>query len=214
MMDATRLYPKGWHPQQIGRRRDWKGKAKHCERTFHPPKYYFIDFGISRQYDPFAGPPREEPIWGGDKTVPEFHRSDDPCDPFPTDVYYLGNMIRRDFLEVSVQVPELRMTSSPLFPGMERPGNTRTTRSRIHVPTRRRHGARRPDPTSCHGPGCRSLRGHTAGAKHPETPFSDDSPTPQRRRSMVPSRRALVPTYKIHRVPYTSCACNLSSPCL
>jgi hypothetical protein len=120
-MDAAHLYPMGWHPRDIERRRDWKGKAKHYERTLHPPKYYFVDFGLSRQYDPFSGPPREDPIWGGDKTVPEFQRSDDPCDPFPTDVYYLGNMIRRDFLEVSThELPSLATHLSLLFLGMER----------------------------------------------------------------------------------------------
>jgi hypothetical protein len=32
----------------------------------------FTDFGISRWYDLDEGPPLENPILGGDKTVPEF----------------------------------------------------------------------------------------------------------------------------------------------
>ncbi|KIK71956.1 hypothetical protein PAXRUDRAFT_181560, partial [Paxillus rubicundulus Ve08.2h10] len=32
------------------------------------------------------------------QTVPEFQHSDEPRNPFPTDVYYLGNMIREDFM--------------------------------------------------------------------------------------------------------------------
>ena len=38
--------------------------------------------------------------FGGDKTVPEFRQFNDLHDPFPTDVYYLGNILRTDFLEV------------------------------------------------------------------------------------------------------------------
>ncbi|KAI0633259.1 kinase-like domain-containing protein [Trametes polyzona] len=32
-------------------------------------------------------------------TVPEFQHSDEPRDPFPTDVYYLGSLIDQDFLQ-------------------------------------------------------------------------------------------------------------------
>lgn len=100
MMDATPLYPVPYHPFAILMKRDYSGWAKHLTRTQRPVKYYLIDFGISRRYDPKDGPPFEDPIYGGDKSVPEFARSLDPCDPFPTDVYYLGNMIRRHFLVV------------------------------------------------------------------------------------------------------------------
>ncbi|KAL1945766.1 hypothetical protein VTO73DRAFT_1768 [Trametes versicolor] len=75
--------------------RDWKGTAKHSTRTLHPVKYYFIDFGLSRRYDPKDDPPREHPILGGDKSVPGFQNwNGELLDPFPTDIYYLGNLIR------------------------------------------------------------------------------------------------------------------------
>ncbi|KZT10870.1 uncharacterized protein LAESUDRAFT_672427 [Laetiporus sulphureus 93-53] len=99
MMDPKPLFPKLFHPQKPKYTLDFKGYAKFFTRTKRPTKYYFIDFGLSRKYNPEDGPPREDPIWGGDKTVPEFHRSNDPCDPFPTDIYYLGNVIREDFLK-------------------------------------------------------------------------------------------------------------------
>jgi len=99
MMDPKPLFPKMFHPQAPRRTIDFKGRLKHYTRTDRPTKYYLIDFGLSRKYNPADGPPLEYPIWGGDKTVPEFHRSDDACDPFPTDIYYLGNMIREDFLQ-------------------------------------------------------------------------------------------------------------------
>ncbi|KAH0828802.1 hypothetical protein J3R83DRAFT_3250 [Lanmaoa asiatica] len=82
-------------------KRDYSGSAKHYTRTQRPPKYYFIDFGLSRRYDLTDADPREEPIWGGDKEVPEFQNSNEPCNPFPTDVFYIGNAIRKDFIEVS-----------------------------------------------------------------------------------------------------------------
>ncbi|KAL1945818.1 hypothetical protein VTO73DRAFT_1820 [Trametes versicolor] len=65
-------------------------------------KYYFIDFGLSRRYDPMDGPPREHPIRGGDKSVPEFQPGvwkGELLDPFPTDIYYLGNLIRMDIMK-------------------------------------------------------------------------------------------------------------------
>jgi len=99
MMDASGMYPRGFHPRLQNRNPGFTGSAKHLTRTQHPPKYFFVDFGIARRYDPVNGPPQELPIEGGDKTVPEFQASDGPCDPFPTDVYYLGNLIRREFLE-------------------------------------------------------------------------------------------------------------------
>ncbi|KAI0775850.1 kinase-like domain-containing protein [Trametes elegans] len=100
MMDPRPLYPNLYHPISIRRNPDMSGTAKHYTRTRRPVKYYLIDFGLSRRYNPAKGPPRSYPIWGGDRSVPEFHKSvDEPCDPFPTDVYYLGNVIRTEFLQ-------------------------------------------------------------------------------------------------------------------
>ena len=101
-MDGSGMFPEGYYPipTPLVMRPDFSGRAKYLTRTEQPPKYYFIDFGISCRYDSKDGPPLELPIWGGDKTVPEFHRSDEATNPFPTDVYYLGNMIKEHFLEV------------------------------------------------------------------------------------------------------------------
>ena len=98
-MDGT-MYPDGWHPCLGYKSRGGIADAKHYTRTERPPKYYLIDFGISRRYDPKDGPPMEDPILGGDKTVPEFQTSVAACNPFPTDVYYLGNVVRKDFIQV------------------------------------------------------------------------------------------------------------------
>lgn len=100
-MDPRPTFPNGWHPQTFRSKPNLNGHASYYTRTARPTKYFLIDFGISRKYEPSNKSPREYPIWGGDKTVPEFQHSDDAQDPFPTDIYYLGNMIREDFLQVS-----------------------------------------------------------------------------------------------------------------
>jgi len=99
MMDPRPLYPKLYHPAARLRSRDYKGTAKHYTRTAHPVRYYLIDFGLSRKYNPDDGPPSEDPIRGGDKTVPEFQNLAEPCNPFPTDIYYIGNLIREHFIQ-------------------------------------------------------------------------------------------------------------------
>jgi hypothetical protein len=106
MMDASDMYPDGFHPVAQDKTRDFNGTAKYHTRTQKPPKYYFVDFGISRRYDPAKDSPLEDPIIGGDKSVPEFQgdRAFERSDPFLTDVYYIGNMVRRDFLLVGVAI--------------------------------------------------------------------------------------------------------------
>lgn len=102
MMDPRNTYPEMFHPRLTTKSRDWKGVAKHFTRTQRPTRYYIIDFGLSLKFDPADGPPRAPHIEGGDKTVPEFQDLSAwvDRDPFPTDVYYVGNMIREDFLQV------------------------------------------------------------------------------------------------------------------
>lgn len=100
MMDAAPLYPEPYHPVKTYMKRDFSGEAKHFTRTQRPTRYYWVDFGLSRRYNPQDGTPMEAPIWGGDKTVPEFQISNEPRNPFPTDIYYLGSLIRETFIQV------------------------------------------------------------------------------------------------------------------
>lgn len=105
MMDPKPMFPQMFHPMSPHATRDWKRKVKYSTRTARPTKYLFIDFGLSRKYDSIDGPIREDIIFGGDKTVPEFQDPNlEPQDPFPTDVYYIGNMIREEFLQNSHSV--------------------------------------------------------------------------------------------------------------
>ena len=101
MLDPIHLYPETFHPMATDLNMDCSGDAKRFTRTQRPPKYYFIDFGLSRCYDPSDTNPKERPIWGGDKEVPEFQNSNEPRDPFATDVFYIGNAIKKDFILVS-----------------------------------------------------------------------------------------------------------------
>ena len=99
MMDPKPLFIDSFHPFRAHRTRDLKGVPRHHSRTQCPTKYYFIDFGLSRRYDPSITNPLEPIIMGGDSTVPEF-KSHEPQNPFPTDVYYIGHAIQETFLDV------------------------------------------------------------------------------------------------------------------
>ncbi|OCH88105.1 hypothetical protein OBBRIDRAFT_735113 [Obba rivulosa] len=101
MMDPEPMFPNLYHPIFTDEKRDLSGKARYYSRTERPTKYYLIDFGLSRKYNADNLSPRELPIIGGDKTVPEFQgeKYDEASDPFPTDVYYVGNMIRQYYLQ-------------------------------------------------------------------------------------------------------------------
>ncbi|KAJ7677614.1 kinase-like domain-containing protein [Mycena rosella] len=96
VIDPTQLYPYGFHPVIVWRNIANDNHAYSTTRTKCWPRYYIIDFGLSRRYDPSSGPPWEEVIHGADKTPPE-HRND-WCNPFPTDIYFLGNLLKEDFI--------------------------------------------------------------------------------------------------------------------
>lgn len=103
MYDATPMYPEGFHAIDTHRAPSWERKAVHYTRTDRPVRYIIIDFGLSvhitEDYTRLV-----YPAHGRDRTAPE-HRPEllatqTPHDPFPTDVYYLGNFILKEFIEV------------------------------------------------------------------------------------------------------------------
>ncbi|KAG6811430.1 hypothetical protein H0H92_007391 [Tricholoma furcatifolium] len=98
MADSVHLYKIPPHPFTLGQTIDFSGLPSLIfSRTQKPVKYYLIDFDLAKEYPP--GAPRLERVpWGGDKSVPE-HKLGAPCDPFPVDVYCLGNCIRVNFLD-------------------------------------------------------------------------------------------------------------------
>ena len=101
MLDPSGMYPNGFHPIQINRRRDFRARAKRFTRTLRPTRYYLIDFGLSRRYS--SRNALDQPMRGGDKSAPEHHFGN-PCNPFHTDIYHLGNLLRERFLKVRQNV--------------------------------------------------------------------------------------------------------------
>jgi hypothetical protein len=102
MLDPSGMFPNSFHPVDPSKAKDFRRKAKSYSRTRRPTRYLLIDFGHSRFYDPANGPPLDEPLSGGDKSAPEHQDGKTPCDPFPTDVYYLGNLVREDYMQVRI----------------------------------------------------------------------------------------------------------------
>ncbi|KAG6825702.1 hypothetical protein H0H87_008874 [Tephrocybe sp. NHM501043] len=101
MADAQHLFDAPVHPFRGYMRRDFVGLASIVtSQTLKPVKYYLIDFDLSKEYPPGGPPQLEEPPWGGDKSIPEhWLLNAPPCDPFPVDVYCLGNCVREQFLD-------------------------------------------------------------------------------------------------------------------
>ncbi|KAG5731671.1 hypothetical protein E4T56_gene843, partial [Termitomyces sp. T112] len=100
MADLGPLYDHPPHPMNHFMRRDFRGPiSTPISRTIRPVKYYFIDFNLSKIYGSQDARLRTPP-WGGDRTVPEHLLADaNPCDPFPVDVYCVGNLVRQQFLD-------------------------------------------------------------------------------------------------------------------
>jgi serine/threonine protein kinase len=99
MLEPSKMYPASFHPVNMGRSKDFRHKVKGHSRTWRPTRYLLIDFGLSRQYDPANGPPLDQPLRGGDKSAPEHQDGKTLCDPFPTDIYYLGNLVRKYYIQ-------------------------------------------------------------------------------------------------------------------
>jgi hypothetical protein len=140
MLDPSNMYPESFHPVKISRSKDFRHKAKAYTRTRRPTRYLLIDFGLSRQYEPANGLPLDKPIQGGDKTVPEHQDGKTLCNPFPTDVYYLGSLVRGYLMKVRVCVCD-RETVLML-------NDPEISRFRVYGIARCGHGPRRPDEAS------------------------------------------------------------------
>jgi hypothetical protein len=103
-MDATPLFDEPPHPLVPSMNKDYTRPLKPRIRTNRPVRYYFIDFGESEQYDLEHEEPRIElgrAGYGGDRSVPEFSTGAEYCNPFPVDVYRIGNFMRIKFIDVS-----------------------------------------------------------------------------------------------------------------
>jgi hypothetical protein len=113
MLDPSWMYPNGFHPVRIDRKRNFKGKATAYTRTQRPPRYVLIDFGLSRQYT--SRDVVDDPLRRGDMSAPE-HQLRRPSNPFYTDIYYIGNLVRKEFMTVRAQNSGSSILTSPFLP--------------------------------------------------------------------------------------------------
>lgn len=102
-MDSAPLYNEPIHVLNYFMNRDYTRRVKRTSRTLRPVKYYFIDFGSARQFNPADGSPQIPTGHGGDRSVPEFQTQEN-CDPFAVDVYRVGNIVRENFTDVCTLV--------------------------------------------------------------------------------------------------------------
>ncbi|GJJ14633.1 hypothetical protein Clacol_008899 [Clathrus columnatus] len=100
MYDPTDIFPEGYHPVLKNMSRDLKKRAKYRSRTEYPPRYYIVNFSHARIYEP-GQRITDKPVIATDTSIPEFQGSNfrRRHDPFATDVYILGNMIKHEFIE-------------------------------------------------------------------------------------------------------------------
>lgn len=103
MMDGRPLYPKGFHPSWKGRLPDNVAKdAPHIlRREAGTVKYYIVDFGESSYFPDPNVRRRVRGKTAADREVPELSAIKS-YDPFPVDVFTLGNVYKRNFLQVNV----------------------------------------------------------------------------------------------------------------
>jgi hypothetical protein len=100
------MYPNGLHAVKIDRDRNFKGTANVRTGRRPPPFYYFTGFDLSCHYE--SRDVLDEPLHGRHQSAPE-HQSQTQCNPFHADIYYIGNLVRQEFMEVRlVSCPRLR----------------------------------------------------------------------------------------------------------
>ncbi|KAH9941292.1 kinase-like domain-containing protein [Epithele typhae] len=90
------------HPRFPKKSYDFRRRIKCTTRTTARPKYYFIDFGMSYKYPKDCVAPRAPPVLVDSRTVPEFEGPglNELHDPFPADIYCLGELFRSVFTQV------------------------------------------------------------------------------------------------------------------
>ncbi|KAH6890066.1 other/AgaK1 protein kinase [Coprinopsis sp. MPI-PUGE-AT-0042] len=100
LMDSKALGIPDFHFSRQHMNRDGSAPIKpKYRRTERWPRYYLIDFGFSSQYAPEEMPPSVPPLPASDPSLPELAASSHRFDPFPSDVYYIGNWIRMELVD-------------------------------------------------------------------------------------------------------------------
>lgn len=97
IMDDRPLYPKGHHPIRRNYSVDAIYELSPLARIDHPVRYYLIDFGISSHF-PEGSSTYVTGLKGRYKEVPELS-ADVPYDAMKVDIFTLGNLYRKEFLQ-------------------------------------------------------------------------------------------------------------------
>jgi hypothetical protein len=103
-MDATHMYPLGFHPVENIYLDDKKTLAPRISRLEAGVRYYFVDYGISSYFPPGSQRELVVGIAGRDQDVPELS-NDVPYDPFKVDIFTIGNVLRGEFQAVGFHPP-------------------------------------------------------------------------------------------------------------
>ncbi|KAL5513752.1 hypothetical protein ACEPAH_4152 [Sanghuangporus vaninii] len=99
MMNGDPLYPKGFHPCLPTLDANGKMARPRRRRDTRGVKHYFTDFGISSRFKSVEEIRLVTGQDGLDREVPEL-RQFEPYDPFPVDVFILGNLFRKKLTDV------------------------------------------------------------------------------------------------------------------
>jgi hypothetical protein len=103
-MDATHMYPLGFHPVESIYLSDKKTVAPRISRLEAGVKYYFVDYGISSYFPPGSQRELVVGIAGRDQDVPELSNNV-PYDPLKVDIFSIGNILRGEFQAVGLHSP-------------------------------------------------------------------------------------------------------------
>ena len=95
MMDATGMFPSGFHPVQTRYLPDYSELAPRLSRSSVPVKYYFVDFSVAVRVPAGNAVALATGMFHTEPEVPEmsFYA---PYDAFLVDVFILGHMIDRE----------------------------------------------------------------------------------------------------------------------
>ena len=94
------MFPRGFHPVKDLLLHNVVSRAPFIPRRDAGVKYYFVDYGISSHFPTGSEAHLVLGRDGRDQDVPEL--SDEvPYDPFKVDIFTIGNVLRREFCNVS-----------------------------------------------------------------------------------------------------------------
>ncbi|KAI9428515.1 hypothetical protein H4582DRAFT_676776 [Lactarius indigo] len=99
LMDATRMFPRGFHPvRDAFLPHDISTPAPVLPRVDVGVKYYFVDYRTSSYFPEGTEPQLVLGFARRDQDVPEL--SDEvPYDPFKVDIFTIGNVLGREFVD-------------------------------------------------------------------------------------------------------------------